>query len=523
MTAGRRTKSAFATPLLLAAALVALAALVSWREHGSQLERLATAQAARVGDAIDDLQKDLTKLENMARYAVALYDPADPHDPDALVDFSGRLLPLVPQAFSMVWAPAVAADDMPGMLSRLGRREPVAPTPGQPVMELGPGEPRFLNFDIHPRTELNLLSRGLVLNSLALPGRAIADAVALKTVRATAPIRLVQLPDKPALVIYGPILGRDGRTLGVLGFSYRFDALFEAANQQGLAVRAWDRQAQASGDVFANGQVEPGRAIVRDVTFAGRTYGVEASLGEDPAALALRSALLTFLLGLCGAIAVGAVAYRLALSNQALEASLAAREKAEEQLRVVLSELNHRIGNLLTLVQGVARQTFAADRDVKESTALFEGRLSALAHSGRMATGVAQGVTLADMARDILDGFGDRFTIDGPDLPLGPQGGQFLALAIHELATNAAKHGALANLEGRVSLSWRAEGGSFTLDWRESGGPERPPAPAAEGKGFGSRLLGHLVPAQLGGAAKREMTPEGLRWKLEAPLERLGR
>ncbi len=74
MTAGRRTKSAFATPLLLAAALVALAALVSWREHGSQFERLATAQAARVGDAIDDLQKDLTKLENMARYAVALYD-----------------------------------------------------------------------------------------------------------------------------------------------------------------------------------------------------------------------------------------------------------------------------------------------------------------------------------------------------------------------------------------------------------------------------------------------------------------
>ncbi len=136
---------------------------------------------------------------------------------------------------------------------------------------------------------------------------------------------------------------------------------------------------------------------------------------------------------------------------------------------------------------------------MKESTALFEGRLSALAHSGRMATGVAQGVTLADMARDILDGFGDRFTIDGPDLPLGPQGGQFLALAIHELATNAAKHGALANLEGRVSLSWRAEGGSFTLDWRESGGPERPPAPAAEGKGFGSRLLGHLVP----GAARR--------------------
>ncbi len=118
----------------------------------------------------------------------------------------------------------------------------------------------------------------------------------------------------------------------------------------------------------------------------------------------------------------------------------------------------------------------------------------------------------------VLDGsglpFADRVSREGPDAALAPGPAQSVVLLLHELWTNAAKHGALSVPAGRVRLSVAVEAGRFRLEWREEGGP---PAELGDRRGFGRVLIEELVPRQLGGEARLEGGPGGLRYALDAP------
>ncbi|MDP9414626.1 MAG: sensor histidine kinase [Pseudomonadota bacterium] len=107
-----------------------------------------------------------------------------------------------------------------------------------------------------------------------------------------------------------------------------------------------------------------------------------------------------------------------------------------------------------------------------------------------------------------------RFEIEGPDLPLAPETAVTLALALHELATNAAKHGALPVPHGHVDVRWAAEGGRLQLVWSESGGPEVPP-PAR--RGFGSRMIERALAAEFGGTASLHFRKQGGICTVDAP------
>lgn len=506
-------------PAVLVSILASAAVVVAIREYRAGTERLRAEQSERAEELIDQLQKSVTSIESLARYAVAMYVPEEPHDPDALVDLSARLLPLVPQVFSIVWAPATNVGDVPGVLERIGRSLPVAPLPTHQIADLRPDEPRFLVLDIHPRTQQNLLSRGLVLNAIQGPGQAIRGALSSGSVRATGPLNLVQLPDEPALVIYGPVIGKTGSVVGVLGFSFRFASIMPPERPPGISLAAYDRAAPEFGAVYRFGDVATG-AISRPVAFAGRTYDVSVSVASPSDADPFVRSILIALFGLGGALIAGLVSNRLAETNRRLQMSLTAQRVAEDQLRIVLRELSHRIGNLLGLVQGIARQTFTVDRTTSEGIRLFEGRLQALAQSGRLASAGHSEGDLRDLAKAVIDGFGDRIKWQGPSLMLGNASGQLLPLVLHELATNATKYGGLAAREGYVDLKWSADDDELILEWQEYAGPTNAPSSR---KGFGSRLLGEIVPMQLGGTAERSFTDNGFRYVLRVPTVCLSR
>jgi two-component sensor histidine kinase len=114
---------------------------------------------------------------------------------------------------------------------------------------------------------------------------------------------------------------------------------------------------------------------------------------------------------------------------------------------------------------------------------------------------------------------GARFELEGPDLPLAPRTAISLALAVHELSTNAVKHGALSNPEGKVSIRW-SQGGTrevprLRMRWAESGGP---PVAAPTRRGFGTRMIERGLAAELGGAVRIDFAPEGLVCTVDAPL-----
>lgn len=193
------------------------------------------------------------------------------------------------------------------------------------------------------------------------------------------------------------------------------------------------------------------------------------------------------------------------------------RKQAEERQRLLLEELNHRVKNTLASVQAIALQTLRSSPP-EQFAGLFQSRLEALAQAHDLLTRRHwTGARLDEVADLALKPYGaDRVAITGPSVSLAPGVAVSLHLAFHELATNAAKYGALSVAGGRVLLDWRlGEGGKLLLAWREEGGPPvRPPVR----RGFGTRLIERGLAHDLDGEVKLDFAPGGVRCALHIPF-----
>jgi len=187
------------------------------------------------------------------------------------------------------------------------------------------------------------------------------------------------------------------------------------------------------------------------------------------------------------------------------------RRRAEEHQRLLVNELNHRVKNTLAIIQGIAQQTFRGSDVPASRREAFEGRLSALSAAHNLLTRenweTASIREVVEAAVAPYRGADGRVSLDGPDLRLAPRTAVSLALAIHELGTNAAKYGALSGNAGSVAVRWEAQDGQLGLVWSESGGPEVTP-PAS--RGFGTRMIERALAAELGGEATIDFRPEGV-------------
>ncbi len=196
------------------------------------------------------------------------------------------------------------------------------------------------------------------------------------------------------------------------------------------------------------------------------------------------------------------------------------RKAAERHQQTLIAELNHRVKNMLAIVQAVAHQTFKhVGGDAAET---FYGRLSALSAAHTILTRQSwEAADVGDIASAVLKPHvGDetqiRLSGDG-NVRVAPQIAVNLAMALHELATNAAKYGALSSRKGRVDVSWTVTHSRPVLHirWRESGGPAvREP----EREGFGTRMIQRVLASELGGKVQLDFKPGGLECAIEAPL-----
>lgn len=205
-------------------------------------------------------------------------------------------------------------------------------------------------------------------------------------------------------------------------------------------------------------------------------------------------------------------------------ADVTERKIAEERQQLLLSEVNHRSKNLLTLVEAVARQTIASDGE--GFLARFSERLQALSASQDVL--VRSGwhdIDLEQLVRSQLAHFadlvGNRMTISGPPFKTSAAAAQTIGMAVHELATNAGKYGALSNEDGLVDITWGIVEGpvdKFCMSWIERGGPAvRTPSR----KGFGTTVIDSVCRMNLNADVSLVYDPGGLVWRLTCPLERV--
>ena len=172
--------------------------------------------------------------------------------------------------------------------------------------------------------------------------------------------------------------------------------------------------------------------------------------------------------------------------------------------------------NLLARVQAIVAHSARTAEDADGLARAVTGRLAALARAqdALMADGTG-GVALRDLADAEARSFGPgRVCVSGPGVTVPARTGQAIALLLHELMTNAAKYGALSVPGGRVDIAWMLDGARLTLDWRETGGPQ---VAAPSRRGFGSDLIGRVVPSEAGGRMSLEYRPEGVAARLDIP------
>ena len=189
----------------------------------------------------------------------------------------------------------------------------------------------------------------------------------------------------------------------------------------------------------------------------------------------------------------------------------------EDQIVFLMRESNHRAKNMLSLVQAIARQT--AVRQPEDFIGRFNERIRALTASQELLVrNKWRGADVEDLVRAQLAHFADligsRIAFEGPKLRLNAAGAQAIGLALHELATNAGKYGALSVDTGRVDVRWRPEGDIFMMSWTERNGP---PVSPPERHGFGSTVVGSMVERNVGGEVELNYAPSGLIWRLTCP------
>jgi two-component sensor histidine kinase len=213
----------------------------------------------------------------------------------------------------------------------------------------------------------------------------------------------------------------------------------------------------------------------------------------------------------------GRGANRKAVAIAGASRDLTELKRGEELQRLLINELNHRVKNTLATVQSLVTQTLRGAVDLGAARSAIDARLVSLAEAHDLLTSRSwSGAALADVITRTMTPFpADQITIGGPLLDLSPKQALALSLALHELATNAAKYGALSRPEGRVEIHWTARDGQLQLSWQESGGP---PVNPPSRRGFGSRLLEDGLLRDLDGQSRLEFAPGGVRYTIEAAV-----
>src|SRR5665213_3367828 len=196
------------------------------------------------------------------------------------------------------------------------------------------------------------------------------------------------------------------------------------------------------------------------------------------------------------------------------------RKEAEQRQQLLMDELAHRGKNLLAVIQSIASRTLSGTHSLAEARGVLAHRIQALARSqSALEMEGFRGALVAEIIRLEFEGFSGRVAASGPNVLLHPRLAQTFTLIVHELATNASKHGALSLADGNIAIIWSIEGAGtearFKFQWQENDGP---PVVLPTRQGFGRTLLEKAAAMDFGAPPKMSFVPEGLIYEIDAPL-----
>lgn len=529
-----------AIPLVIFLALAAITALSVFAIESNARARERAQMREYAQGVAAGLDRSGSGFTSYLRAGAALFSSMDEVRPDTFDSFV-RALKLNTEysgAEGIGWVPVIEMRELPGFLTQARMAQPAYPDiyPAPAQGSTGRVAPVAM---FAPATPLN--RRALGYDMYSDPARAAAMAEAELTLRPAASGRIFLLNETsgtaPAFAIYMPVFrmaaGPDGdrRLAGFVYTPFRarefLDAAIAREGQDRFGVRLYDGEISPDHLLVAHAIADAAKdRVEQEVTIADRKLMLVIEHADHQVLSSLSMVTLVFGLALASLLMLLA---RL-LTQQAFEdqARLAFFEEQHSIRNSLTRELNHRVKNTLANVLSILSLTRRRASGLDDFADSLEGRIRALSATHDLLTVTDWGITPiravieAELKhfREVLD---EAIILDGPDLELAPNDALSFGLAVHELATNAAKYGALSVPGGTVTIRWSrgedaaAETAWAEVEWQEVGGP---PVASQRRRGFGTELIEKVVAHELRQPVTLDFAPEGVRCVLRIPVRR---
>lgn len=513
-----------------------LSGFAAYRVHDQELaiENIALARGVDIHASL--VQERLTERELLARVAAGLFRSPTVMKADMLKPLRASIYAFKTDFVMAGWIARLQPGEFASAAAELaaaGYRNPtIRNFDDMPLDAQLRSQPLDVLMDLEPRNSVTEGFAGRALNNSRVMGPTIARANEEGRPVASDPTALQRENGPLGVVLVTPVLPEGSSTAaGFVSFSYELGPLMLANDEMSLFSVALKDPRVPDGEIVADddGNVRaralvasgPSLAILRTVTFGGRDWSLGYYPKVDTDLRARRTALFVGGIGLAlTAIICGMFGY-VSYSNIRLRREVEMRIGFERRLTAVIDELNHRVKNILAVIQSIVTRTLRHGSDMDSARDLLIGRIHAMSHVvSLLSESQWQGVPLKGLFEARAIPHADRIAVQGPDIDVSSRAAQSLALLFFELASHSDEGLSLVGKHPNIVAHWEIIGGErgdqFHFRWEEFNTSE---ATRRADSDFGAVLLDRVAPEALGGTAKRYFTEVSYVYELTAPME----
>ncbi|WP_420133406.1 HWE histidine kinase domain-containing protein [Rhodopseudomonas sp.] len=521
---------------LIATVGIVLSGLAAYRIYDQEvaIERIALGRAIDVHAS--QVQDRLTERELLGRVASGLFRTPAVIKADMLKPLRSSIYAFKTDFLLASWVVRLKGQEFAAAEAELASAgfgdTKIRHSDGSLIDPATQDQPLDVVMDIEPRNAETTTLLGRSLDDHPVLGRMFARSLADGKPEASDPARL-QVPGGPiGIVLAAPVMSEDAtEAVGFITFSYDLSALMLTNDDMSLFSVVLKDPRQQNVELVADerGKISERQAnpdgrqptIIRTVTFGDRDWSLAYYAKVSPYVRAQQVAAIVAAIGLALTFIVCGLFGYVTNSNVRLRREIEIRIGFERRLTAVIDELNHRVKNILAVIQSIVTRTLRHGSDMDVARELLIGRIHAMSNVvSLLSESQWQGVMLKGLFEARAIPHADRIAVNGPDIAVSARAAQSLSLLFFELASHSDEGLSLVGKHPHIVASWEVSGEGadsvFNFRWEEFNTSEATRRPDSD---FGVILLDRVAPEALGGAAKRYFTDVSYVYELTAPME----
>ncbi|GAA3847158.1 CHASE domain-containing protein [[Pseudomonas] carboxydohydrogena] len=518
---------------LLAIIGILVSGLVSYRiyEQEGVIDRAALTRQIDAHAGL--VQERLSEREVLARVSAGAFQPSTAISSRALQPLRPSIYTFKTNFVVTGWIARLMPSDFPAAeaeLKKAGFRNPqIRNFNDKPLDAAAAAKGVDVLMDVEPQDDNTLKLPGRAYDQHPVIGPTLAKASETGEPEASDPVNLSPVGSPLGVVLVVPVMKPETKSpIGFITTSYRLSLMLGNDDLSLFSVALRDPRANGGELVLDNdGEVvtaasrpEENRPEIRKIVFGGRQWALDYYPKTDTMQRALNHALVAGLIGLAVTVVLCSLFGYVSYNNVRLSREIQTRIGFERRLTAVIDELNHRVKNILAVIQSIVTRTLRHGSDIDSARELLIGRIHAMSNVVTLLSDSQwQGVKLKGLFDSRAIPHGDRIALDGPDITVSARAAQSLSLLFFELASHSDEGLSLVGKHPHIVANWTVSGeephATFKFHWEEFNTSVATRRPESD---FGIVLLDRVAPEALGGTSKRYFTDVSYVYELTAPM-----